>query len=244
MKMGIKINATLSGDDKIIEKLKSKGITQPINVELLMNMGLDIKTGNIKPDGMFPLNADYKFFNLSGLLNGNKIPIPTQTNRDIKMTYRISKDGSIKIDSIGGKGGNDTSQIKMQQMINLVQKEIKFPEKPMKIGDSFSQDFPIPIPILNEGNNKINAGITYKLISVSDGKAFFDVVHSLSINFNIKETTINLTGRGTGKMVYSIKDNFSLSQDIIYDLKVKVASTKFNVDGSAAINLNYIYKIN
>jgi hypothetical protein len=81
----------------------------------------------------------------------------------------------------------------------------------------------------------MDAGVTYKLVSISDGKAYFDLVPNFSMNFSIKKIAVSVTGTGTGKLVYSIKDNFPLSKQINFDMKIKVTSDKLNVDGTATI---------
>ena len=84
-------------------------------------------------------------------------------------------------------------------MMSLLQKQIKFPDKPLKPGDSFTQAMPMNIPISKDNNLKMDGGVIYKLVSISDGKAYFDIVPNLSMMFTIKNTVVNLTGTGTGK---------------------------------------------
>src|SRR6185503_15911901 len=112
----------------------------------------------------------------------------------------------------------------------------KFPEKPMKPGDSFTQTMPFNMPMKDGGGDiKVEASVTYKLTSISDGKAYFDMTPSFSMNVTVKKISVDMSGTGTGKMVYSIKDNFPVSKSGSFDLKLKVTSEKVNVDGTAVI---------
>jgi hypothetical protein len=60
----------------------------------------------------------------------------------------------------------------------------------------------------------------------------------------IKGLSINMTGEGSGKMVYSIKDNFPVSKDASFNMKIKVTSDKLNVDATAAVTSNYVATVN
>jgi len=106
----------------------------------------------------------------------------------------------------------------------------------MKPGDSFTQTMPFNMPMKGaSGDIKVNASVTYKLTRISDGKAYFDMTPSFSMNFAIQKISVDMSGSGTGKMVYSIKDNFPVSKDGSFNLKLKVTSEKVNVDGTAVI---------
>jgi len=243
--MGLKLNLTITGDPQILEKLSSQGITQPVKADIKLGMGGTLKTGAMLSDNTFPLTIDYKISELSVSANGKQIPIPPKiTETEIKGSGHASKGWQIQLDSVMGKKIADTAQQKMKQMMDLVQKQIQFPDKPLKPGDSFTQGGPMNIPI-SEGNNiKMSAGVTYKLISISDGKAFFDMTPNFSMDFTMKGVAINFNGTGTGKMVYSIKDNFPLSKDGTINMVLKVNAGKVNVDGTAVVTTSYTGTVN
>jgi hypothetical protein len=243
--MDMKIDANLSGDTALINKLSSQGITQPVNAHIALGINGNMKTGALGSDKTFPLNMDYKISNITVNANGKELPIPPKvTEKDIKIMGHVNQDGQLKIDSAEGKKMSDSTEKKMQQMMDLVQKQIKFPDRPLKPGDSFTQGSPMNIPMGSDNNIKMEGGITYKLVSISAGKAYFDMIPNFSMDFKVKTVSINVTGTGTGKMVYSIKDNFQLSKEGAFNMKIKVTSNKLNVDGSAVITSNYSCAIN
>ncbi len=248
VKMGMKMNATLTGDSSLLDKLKTEGITQPVTVDFQFAIDLNVKTGTLGTDNMIPLNMDVKINSLSVTANGKAAPIPVSiTGKDIKIVGRAGQDGlSMVIDSVAGKKTNDSSQKNMQQMMNLFQKQIKFPEKGLKPGESFTQTMPFNIPMGKNSTNNIHMdySITYKLTSVSDGKAYFDVVPNFTMNMGVEKMVFNMSGTGLGKMIYSIKDNFPVSNDGNFNMTIKVTSDKLNVDGSAVITTNSKTEIN
>lgn len=243
--VGIKVNATLSGDTALINKLKSQGITQPVIASITMGLNGSMKTGAQGADNTFPLNMDYKITNLDVKANDKQIPIPPKiSEKDIKVMGHITPDGLIKIDSAGGKKMNDSTEKKMKQMMDMVQKQIKFPDKPLKPGDTFTQGAPINIPMSANNNAQVTGSVVYKLVSISGDKAYFDMVPTFNMALKIKNTIVNVTGTGTGKMVYSVKDSFPLSKEGTFNLKIIVTSPKFNVDGTAVVTSNYTCTIN
>ncbi|MBV8388162.1 MAG: hypothetical protein JO080_00015 [Mucilaginibacter sp.] len=241
-----KLNVTVSGDQEIIDKLRDQGITQPVNANLSIALGGFMKTGVLGADNAMPVNMDYKISNISVSANGKQVPIPPKaTEKDIKLVGKISQDWKIKIDSADGKAVSDSAQQKMQQMMDMLQKQIQFPDKPLKPGDSFTQSAPINIPVGKDGSSaKIDAGITYKLVRIADGKAYFDMIPNFSLNLQIKNVSVDMNGTGTGKMVYSIKDSFPLSKEGNIMMKIKVTSPKINVDGTANFTSKYDCVVN
>jgi len=243
--VGMKINATLSGDQQLIDKLSAQGITQPMNASLSLSINGNTKTGVLNSDKTFPLNMDYKIADISVEANGKQFPIPPKaTDKDIKASGHITQDWQLQIDSADGKKVNDTTSKKMQQMLDMFQKQIQFPDKPLKPGDTFTQGAPMNIPVKGTDNIVVNASTTYKLVSIADGKAYFDIVPNFSMDFKIKTIAVNVIGTGTGKMVYSIKDSFPISKEGTVNLKIKVTSDKINVDGTAVVTTKYSCTIN
>jgi hypothetical protein len=248
IKMGMKLNATIKGDQSIIDKLTAEGITQPVTVDFQFAVDADTKTGAQTADNMIPLNMDVKIVNISVNANGNQAPIPaTIAGKDVKIVGRAGLDGlSMIIDSVAGKKTDDSTQKNMKQMMNLFQRQIKFPEKGLKVGESFTQTMPFNIPMGKNTSNTVHMdySITYKLTSVTDGKAYFDVVPNFTMNFDIQKVAITMSGTGLGKMVYSIKDNFPISNDGNFSMTIKVTSDKLNVDGAAVITTSSKTDIN
>jgi hypothetical protein len=241
----VKFIVNLTGDQQLLDKLNSQGITNPVNANLSLDIAGDTKTGAMGADKTFPVNMDYKINNISVSANGKEMPIPPKvTEKDLKMVGHISQDWKLHLDSAEGKKIVDSTEKKMQQMMDIFQKQVQFPDKALKPGDTFTQGSPMDIPITQGQSIHIDAGVTYKLVSISDGKAYFDLVPNFNMNFQIKAVSINISGTGTGKMVYDVKNNFPLSKDGMINMKIKVTSDKLNVDGTAVIDTKYTATIN
>jgi hypothetical protein len=169
--------------------------------------------------------------------------MPAKTNANVIVYGHVGADGKLNADSVGGSKLKDTSQKKMEQMINAFQNKIKFPDHPMRIGDTFVQDMPFNLPGAGNGL-EANAKATYKLVNITDGKAYFDVEQNMDMSIPIKGESITLTGSGGGKLVYDIKNSFPIDYktDVILKFEGKIKTLQIN--GTASMNIDFRYTIN
>jgi hypothetical protein len=244
---GMKMNVNVTGDPQILQKLKDENITQPVMALIGVGADINMKTGAQGPDNMIPLVMDVKLDSLNVSANGKQAPIPPSvSDKTMHFTGHINAENNVTvIDSVNGRKANDSTQRKDQQMMAMLQRQIQFPAGPLKPGDTFTQNMPVNIPVKKAGGNvKVDASITYKLINIADGKAYFDMTPKFNMEFKTEKITINLGGMGAGKMVYSIKDNFPISRQGTFNLTIKVNSDKVNVDGTAVVNSSSNTEIN
>ena len=242
--MDLNCHITLTGNDTIISKLTSQGITQPITANVKMKMDGSTQTGAVGPGNLFPLTMKYKFDDLSVDVSGKSIPIPTdKLSAGVSIYGHVGQDGKIKADSIGGQKIKDTSEAKVSQMMNAIQKNIKFPDHPMKIGETFTQDMPLNIPVAGSNMN-LDSKVVYKLVSIAEGNAYFDVQQSMDLTIPVGGASINMNGAGTGKLIYSIKDSFATDYSTSIAIKFSGKIKTLQIDATAVMNMDYKYVIN
>ena len=241
--MGMVVHLDLSGDSAVLAKMKSQGLSSPLTVNMDMKMNGTTKTGAPGDNHAFPITMGFKFDNMSLDINGKSIPVPTEKlGNGVSVYGHVGADGKIKADSIGGAKTADTSQEKVTKLMNTIQKNIQFPDHPMKIGETFTQEMPMSVPV--GGNNMdLNSQVIYKLIRISDGNAYFDVQQTMNMSLPIGGGTINISGGGAGKLVYSIKDNFATDYNTNVDLKVTGQIKTLKIDATAQMNMGYKYTV-
>lgn len=242
---GVTMNfdVNLSGNEEIIEKIKSEGITQPIKANIAMTMSGNTKTGSPGADNVFPMVMSYKLEQISVKIGEKEIPIPSKSSPQVSIYGHVGQEGKFKADSLSGNKLRDTSEKKITQMMNAIQNKIKFPEKPMRIGDTFTQEMPISIPMA-ENNGETNVKATYKLISIANGNAYFDLVQNADIQINIKGVVLKISGAGTGKLIYSIKNNFPIDYKTSLNLAIDGNVNTLIIKGTAILNADYNYTVN
>ena len=231
----------LSAYKEIASRLAAQGISQPVNAYINYSSQGVVTTSKIATDKSFPVEMQFSTYPLTGYLNGKTIPIPTKKNI-VKIYGNVSADGRINVDSLNSKKLTDSTAASAKTMMNKMMGMINFPEHPLKVGESFTQNLPFDFPMVK--GMVINIKITYKLISVTDGKAYFDLTQGLDMNMNIKEVNINLLGSGIGKMVYDIKNNYPVSNSGDISMTINIKSDKFTGAATAEVKSKINYIIN
>jgi hypothetical protein len=237
------VNVDLSGNDELINQLKSQGFGKPVIAKMGLDMSGNIKTGQTGTNSIFPVVTSFKVDQLNIKVGEKDIPMPAKTNVETIIYGHVGPDGKLKADSLNGKNVKDTSEKKITQLMNSIQNKIKFPDEALKIGDTFTQDVPINLPMAGNGSGNTNIKAVYKLISISNGQAYFDIIQTADINLDLKGIVIAIKGNGTGKLIYSIKDSFPLDYTSNLNLKVDGNINTLIIKGTAVIAGEYKYVI-
>jgi len=234
MNMDMNMEMDITGDTAIVNKMKKSGQKLPMIMQMQSTMGFDIKTG-VQKDSKIPVIIRMGGTSVKMKMNGVESPIPsTNTKTDIYGYY--SADGKMSIDSVGGKKMDDALKQQMVKMIDQMQANIKFPDKPMKIGDTFPQDIPMDLPMAG-GSAKVLVKGIYKLIAIENNKAYFDVTFTMTMDMTENKMNVDMTGGGDGKFIYDMTNNFvSMVREnlnMIYSLALPQMPPKMKMTGKA-----------
>ena len=115
--------------------------------------------------------------------------------------------------------------------------------QPLKIGDSFTQEVPMNLPVA--GNNvQMVIKMIYKLTEIKDNMAYFNLIETAEVNLSIKGNNLDMVGQGDGKMVFDIAQNYA--PDITSNLKFTYSMhmEKLLMKGSAVISSKHTTVIN
>ncbi|WP_448701809.1 hypothetical protein ACFGVR_06115 [Mucilaginibacter sp. AW1-3] len=183
----------------------------PQKMQMEMGMKMEMKTGRVNSKKEFPISMDMEMSPSTMTVNGKTTPIPNAAVNAMPTMYgKCTLDGWPHIDSISGKTMTDSMKTAMNTMMEGFQSQLKFPDKPMKIGETFVQNMPFNIPIMGAGM-KSDLKVTYKLISISGGKANFDTNYTMDIDMAANKSmpaAMHMTGGGNGTMEYDIAVNY------------------------------------
>lgn len=235
------VKTDLSSNKDIASKLAAQGITQPINAIIQFDIKGTTTTSAINVDKVTPLIMNFSTPTISGTVNGKPIPMPSKSS-NTRIYGHIDANGNLNVDSLNGKKLNDSASNAAKSMMNKMMGLVNFPEQPLKIGESFTRDVPFNFPMAK--GMAMNVKITYKLISISNGKAYLDLVQDLDMKMQMKQMGVSVTGNGSGKMIYDIKNSFPVSQTSDILMTINVQSEKFSASGTAKITGNSTYVIN
>jgi hypothetical protein len=208
--------------EELLEKLKSKGIQNPTLSKNISIMESVLKTGTTAKDGNFPVVIE--FVKISN--SENKVIIPNGT-----LIYgKASTSTMPTLDSIVSKDMNESFKKTFLQTVQSMFSQIALPEQKMKVGESFSQKTPLTIPM---AGNSIEMEITtiYKLISMTDKSANFDVVQEYVAKIALDEGKFNINagGSGKGKLIYDIPNHFATKFTLDIGLNFEVKQDLFSL---------------
>jgi hypothetical protein len=107
--------------------------------------------------------------------------------------------------------------------------QLNFPERHVKVGESFSQETSLSIPI---GDKTVELIITtnYKLLSITNDMADIDISQIYTMKTKVTKYPINATGSGKGKMLYDTANNNFLKYQTDTEMEMSMKMDNFNLD--------------
>lgn len=215
------MSLNVNGDVAEQEKLQAAGLRMPIVLKSEENVITEINTGHATGNqAAFPVVIRYSNMMSNQTLNDKVLP---RGKNQLFSRYIFGKsdaDGNLKVDSIAGIEINNDIKAAVIRMLSRLQERISFPDKPMNIGDTFSQEVPVSVPIPGvDAQFKVN--VTYKLVAIANGMAQFAIDQSGKINFHSKQKDMYLTGIGDGKGDGSFK--YDMDKNYITDMQSELS---------------------
>jgi hypothetical protein len=210
-----------SGDPEIIQVLKEKGMQNPTITDNHSVIKSVLKTGKLTNKTYFPLTIEF----LKTTNSDNKIQIPDGT-----IIYGKGTPGNMPtLDSIVSKGLDQELKKNIMQIMQSTFAQINIPERKVKVGDVFSLDSPLSIPLAGM-QLEMTISTTYKLLSIKNNVADFDVVQAYTMKTNTTKFPMNATGTGKGKLLYDIINNFNLQNQIDMEMSANIKIEKMELN--------------
>ncbi|OCX50550.1 hypothetical protein BEL04_22500 [Mucilaginibacter sp. PPCGB 2223] len=211
MKMNMDMEMNYEGTGAAMDQLKASGMKMPMLMQMETGIQSEMKTGAVNAKKEFPFSATIITLPSKMTMNGQASPEPIPNTPPETLYGKCSVNSVMPvIDSVQGKAMNDSLKNMMNKMFQNLQSAIDFPEKPMKVGDTFTQDVPFDLPVSGAGM-KMSVKAVYKLLSISAGKANFDVIFTMDMNLKLGtggQGSMSMNGGGDGKMEYDIANNY------------------------------------
>lgn len=208
------------GSDTFLETIKSQGIQNPTIQKAGMEMETVSETGKMDKEGNFPITITY----IKSETNEGKTIIPNGT-----MLYgKVSLSTMPKLDSISAKGLDETLKNSIFEIVKSTFSQVSIPIKKIKVGDSFSQDTPLTIPMAGIKFEMLIT-TTYKLKNIIDQNANFDINQVYKMKITESEYNIEASGNGTGTLTYDIPNHFITENTTDIDLHLKLKKDDFTL---------------
>ena len=198
------------GKEKAMNKLRSMGIKNP-NIVGRNSQSVMVLMADKSLDNYIPV----------------KLEIAKSTGSDGQPD--ISQGISVNGESIGGKMPEFTSiasakpaSIDEKVFLTAIQSNfsrLALPEKRLNTGDEFTVESSLTIP-MEKSHVEIAVSTVYKLVSVANGLANFDITQNYAMNQLRMDNSFNGTGGGSGKLVYSADNNMVTSFGMKSNLEI------------------------
>ncbi|UMY65105.1 MULTISPECIES: DUF6263 family protein [unclassified Flavobacterium] len=200
-----KTTMAYQGPADFLQNLKDKGVENPQLTERSTASKILLKTGAQQADQTFPLVIEYTD---SPIINGRKA-VPDGT----AMYGRGSTKAPMVLDSIAAVGMDPQFKKTLLDMLGSTLNQITYPEeKSLRIGDSFTQEIPLNMPVPG-ATLHMNIRIIYTLKRIDGNLAYFDIAQSYEMQSGMSKVDMSATGTGTGKMEYDIRHGFFRAMD-------------------------------
>ncbi len=133
------------------------------------------------------------------------------------------------LDSIVSNGLSDELKKTILQTMQATFSQINIPERKVKVGEVFSLDTPLSIPIAGMQLD-MTITTTYKLLSILNNVADFDISQAYTMKMSTTKFPMNATGTGKGKLLYDVIHNFNLKYQIDMEISANAKIEKIELD--------------
>jgi hypothetical protein len=207
--------AHYQSDSVTLSKLKEKGANLPKLEKKHQLIVLTSTTGKKDVDGRIPFSAKLDSIQLTHIIDDQAEYTNNSSSPDttIGITGYCDKD-STTIDKVHGRNIDRSMMEKFILVLCQLMNPIKFPAKPIRVGESFSQSLPINMPVQGVTDAKIVILATYTLKSVNSKSAYFDIIQNYTVTSGWDSIKISIVGNGHGQMTYDRAESKATSTTI------------------------------
>jgi hypothetical protein len=202
---------TYSGQNIAMQKLKRMGVKNPTISKVKTKTVTELLTGKKAADQSFPVTLTYK--KTMSLDGKNEIP------EGIVVQGQIEGAEPPVFNKVNSGTLEYNQEVQLLQIIQSNFDQFKFPEKRLKIGDQFSIDRPLSMPM--EGSTiDILVTTNYKLLSIKNEMAQFELSQSYLMTPKMMDNSFSGTGSGKGQLSYDMNNSMITDYSIQTELNM------------------------
>ena len=225
---------TYSGQEIAMKKLKSMNIKNPTITKVNTKTETEVVTGKVLKDLSYPISLTYKKTN--NLDGGNEVPEKT-------IVFGTIKNGQIPtFHTIASDILDFDQKTQLMQIVRNSYEQFEFPAKRLKIGEQFSMDHTISIPMEGSVIETVITS-TYKLVGSKNGIAQFKISQSYKMSPKMMDNSFQGTGDGNGSITYNLKDSLIVAYSLQTSLEMKKKLDYFEFDLKTSNDFSQTTKI-
>lgn len=230
---------TFSGDSAVTAQIKNSGVVFPIVVKGSNEMQATTTTGKRNRDKTVPGRIVYDRMTNTMDMNGK---VHTQENTEIvgsALEGYFDTNGLFNVDTVISTTMNDQTREVLLAMLKNLQAQVKFPDYPLAVGDSFHQEVPLQIPITGMAPMQMVVRSDYTLTELTSATALFDVVQTVELAMELDENSSGSTAHGSGKGVVSFDRKMGMlnryETDMIMSMVMRIHGIQVNADMQSTV---------
>lgn len=210
---------SFEGDSTRIEEIKAITSNIPPHQIKTQSFEYEIKTDSLQKDSCLAFIMKIKKFEIG-------LPVETM-GYEYKPVKNLEIEGNFfagnKIDSLIIKKKKITDVLKsmiLQNAENTLCK-YKFPEKPIKLGESIEQEYKLQLPVGGSALLYLDVKSTFYLDKIENGNLYFNKTTTLNYSQADRRMSVRAQGKGVGYFVYNIKEDFFITDNDDMDFKLE-----------------------
>ncbi|HEY9166097.1 MAG TPA: hypothetical protein VIS48_08055 [Candidatus Kryptonia bacterium] len=242
--MDIRSESTIKfvADNETLALLHNSGLKNPTKSSSVQKVEETIKSGNAGSDSSFFVRMTINKFDNVRRVNGVESSTgPGISMSGLEVTGIYTKEN--RLTNIRIEGGKLTEEMRtaIGTMAENALGNIRYPDKPMAIGDSFQQQMPMVIPIPGYSPARLEMVVSYKLTRVDGDTAYFDNTYTMKMDQEEHEYKMELSGGGAGTLKHDLRRNFFIADMSRMKMDAKVKTDKFEMDEKSDVQASVVY---
>lgn len=198
------------GKEKAMNKLRSMGIKNP-NVMNRNSQSVMVLTSEKSLDNYIPVKLE--------IVKSTGINGQSEISQGIRVNGESAGGNMPEFSSIASTKPSGVDEKAFLQAIQNNFSRLALPEKRLNIGEQFTVESTLTIP-MEKSHVEIAVSTIYKLASVTNGLANFDITQNYEMNQLRMDNSFTGTGGGSGKLIYSAEKNMVTSFEMKSRLEI------------------------
>jgi hypothetical protein len=218
---------SLKGEKSVIDRLSQSGSQYPMTIQTVISNQCASSTGASTSETVVPIKFYFQNEQTKTTFNNNA-SIQTNPLNGLSVEGVFINKNTFVPNTNSIKGLDETKKQRLIQVLEMSQNQILFPQKQIKIGDQFTQNSPMEIPV--SGFSPIQSTIisTFTLLDTINGIAKFKIDQNYKLDKSDPKFKVEFNGTGSGSAEYDINNNFLINQ--LIKSKISIVIKLPNVD--------------
>lgn len=223
---------------EVIDKLVSNGYTNPTAIETIQQVSTNTNTGQSNFMGSFPVVFEIKQMKTIQKRNGEVVSNQTSPISGIRAAGVCNQEGKTSIDSVYGDQLDDEMKQSILQIFTSMLDISSLPPNCLKIGDSFTDEKPLEIPMSGFEPIKMKIETKYTLTKRDGRLAYLKLEQKISLRNSSEKTELRAHGAGDGMMILDVDKNYITSNAMKIELSMKLIAGPISIKLTQSSNVD------